>query len=95
MPVVSRSFEHHTGDSTIYLGFTPILRGNTLGNVQGPTTSYPLPPISREDLLLDGTLEYPHAVKALYIYKHSCLLQNSNPVPTTQQSASQTTILDV
>ncbi|GFY21704.1 hypothetical protein TNCV_1168481 [Trichonephila clavipes] len=28
--VVSRSFEHHTGDRTIYLGFTPMLREKTL-----------------------------------------------------------------
>ncbi|GFX97221.1 hypothetical protein TNCV_557111 [Trichonephila clavipes] len=30
-PVVNRSFEHHTGDSTIWLVSTPILRENTLG----------------------------------------------------------------
>ncbi|GFU97393.1 uncharacterized protein TNCV_4742051 [Trichonephila clavipes] len=26
--------------------------------------------------------ECPHAAKALYIYKHPCLLRDSNPVPT-------------
>ncbi|GFX66226.1 hypothetical protein TNCV_342001 [Trichonephila clavipes] len=30
-PVVSRSLEHHTGDRTILLGFTPISREDTLG----------------------------------------------------------------
>ncbi|GFT75480.1 hypothetical protein TNCV_4832921 [Trichonephila clavipes] len=30
----------------------------------------------------------PHAAKALYSYKHPCLLQDSNPFPTAQQSAS-------
>ncbi|GFT53567.1 hypothetical protein TNCV_3325141 [Trichonephila clavipes] len=32
----------------------------------------------------------PYASKTLYIYKHSCLLRNSNPGPATQQSASLT-----
>ncbi|GFV88451.1 hypothetical protein TNCV_1242641 [Trichonephila clavipes] len=41
---------------------------------QGLPTSLPFPPTSREDLRLDGYLKYPLAVKALYIYKHHCLL---------------------
>ncbi|GFS53993.1 uncharacterized protein TNCV_3762061 [Trichonephila clavipes] len=52
----------------------------------------PLPPTTREDLWLDGYLEYPHATKALHIYKHPCLLRDSNPVPTAPQSASLTTL---
>ncbi|GFT26410.1 dynein heavy chain 17, axonemal [Trichonephila clavipes] len=44
--------------------------------------------------LLNGYLEYPHAENAPYIYKHPCLLQDSNPGPTTQQSASLITIPD-
>ncbi|GFY01243.1 nibrin [Trichonephila clavipes] len=55
MSVVSRSFEHHTGDSTIWLSFTPVLREDTWGR-QGPPTSLPLPPTSLEDLQLDGYL---------------------------------------
>ncbi|GFU31714.1 hypothetical protein TNCV_1175961 [Trichonephila clavipes] len=51
---------------------------------QGLPTSLPLPPTSRED----GLLKYPHVEKALYIFKHPCLLQDSNPGPTAQQSAS-------
>ncbi|GFV61311.1 hypothetical protein TNCV_4103691 [Trichonephila clavipes] len=43
-------------------------------------------------LLLNDNLEYPPAEKSLYIYKHPCLLGDSNPGPTTQQSASLTTI---
>ncbi|GFT98299.1 hypothetical protein TNCV_2903961 [Trichonephila clavipes] len=39
---------------------------------QGPPTSLHLPPTTREDLRLDGYLEYPHAAKALYIDKHPC-----------------------
>ncbi|GFX13052.1 hypothetical protein TNCV_2357081 [Trichonephila clavipes] len=34
----------------------------------------------------------PYAAKALYIYKHPCLLRDSNPVPTAPQSLSLTTI---
>ncbi|GFT83477.1 uncharacterized protein TNCV_232391 [Trichonephila clavipes] len=59
---------------------------------QGPHTSLHLPPTIREDLRLDGHLEYLHAAKTLYIYKHSCLLRDSNPVPTAPQLASLTTI---
>ncbi|GFU78247.1 uncharacterized protein TNCV_5008281 [Trichonephila clavipes] len=70
----------------------PQFRKNTLGGGQRPPTS--LPPTSREDLWLDGYLEYPHAVQALYIYKHPCLLRDSSPVPTAQESASLTTIPD-
>ncbi|GFW69435.1 uncharacterized protein TNCV_487841 [Trichonephila clavipes] len=60
------------------------LRNSSRGG-QRPPTSLPLPPTSREDLRLDGHLEYPHATQALYIYKHPCLLRDSNPVPTAQQ----------
>ncbi|GFU53394.1 hypothetical protein TNCV_4421721 [Trichonephila clavipes] len=55
-PVVSRSFEHHTGDSTIWLVSTPILMEDTWGG-QGPPTPLPLLPTTREDLRLDGYLE--------------------------------------
>ncbi|GFU14633.1 cytochrome P450 2J5 [Trichonephila clavipes] len=40
-PVVSRSFEHDTGDSTIWLGSTPILRENTLEVVRGLPPLFP------------------------------------------------------
>ncbi|GFT41906.1 uncharacterized protein TNCV_1667561 [Trichonephila clavipes] len=85
MPVVGRSLERYTSDSTMSLGSTPILRENTLGEGQGPPTSLPLPPTLREDLRLDGYLEYPHAGKALYIYKHTYLFQDLNPGPTAQR----------
>ncbi|GFV47282.1 uncharacterized protein TNCV_4829381 [Trichonephila clavipes] len=78
----------------IWLDSTPIKRENTLGGDQMPPTSLPLPPTSREDMWLDGYLDNPHATQALYIYKHPCLLRDSNPVPTTQQSASLTTMPD-
>ncbi|GFS95113.1 uncharacterized protein TNCV_2704681 [Trichonephila clavipes] len=87
-PVVSLSFEHHAGDSTILLGSTQILRENNLEVVRGLQLSS-RSTTSREDLLLDGYLECPHATKALYIYKHPCLLWDSNPDPTAQQSVMQ------
>ncbi|GFW54034.1 hypothetical protein TNCV_3828421 [Trichonephila clavipes] len=66
---------------------------NTLGVVRG------LPPLSTSTNLTRGLaarqlFRVPHAAKALYIYKHPCLLRDSNPVPTTSQSASLTTIPD-
>ncbi|GFU75248.1 hypothetical protein TNCV_2056911 [Trichonephila clavipes] len=54
-------------------------------------TSLPLPPTSREDLRFVDYLEYPHAAKELYAYKHTCLLRDSKG-PTALQSASLTTI---
>ncbi|GFV73410.1 uncharacterized protein TNCV_3389261 [Trichonephila clavipes] len=68
------------------------LRGRKSHFGQGPPTSLPFPPSSGEDLRLDGYLEYPHTAQALCIYKHACLLWDSNPVPTAPQSASLTTI---
>ncbi|GFW82770.1 hypothetical protein TNCV_3493401 [Trichonephila clavipes] len=35
-PLVSHSFEHHAGGSTIWLGSIPTLRENTLGLVRDP-----------------------------------------------------------
>ncbi|GFV68086.1 hypothetical protein TNCV_1873681 [Trichonephila clavipes] len=49
---------------------------------QRPPTSLRLKPTSREDLRLNGYLEYSHAEKALYICKHPCFLRNWNPGPT-------------
>ncbi|GFV81152.1 uncharacterized protein TNCV_3742131 [Trichonephila clavipes] len=80
-PVVCRRLEYHAGDGTILLSCPPILREHP-GGGQGPPTSLPLPPTTREDLRRDSYLEYPHAAKALYIYKHPCLLRDSNPGPT-------------
>ncbi|GFU76984.1 hypothetical protein TNCV_4521401 [Trichonephila clavipes] len=41
MPVVSLSFKHHSGDSTILLGSTPILRDKNLGVVRGFANLFP------------------------------------------------------
>ncbi|GFT03973.1 uncharacterized protein TNCV_1731191 [Trichonephila clavipes] len=90
-PIVIRSFEHQTGDSTIFLVSNPILRDNTLGS----EASYlsPLPPTSREDLCLDGYCVSMGSCP-IYVYKHPCLLPNLNTDPMTQQSASLITIPD-
>ncbi|GFW63780.1 uncharacterized protein TNCV_3743881 [Trichonephila clavipes] len=72
----------------------PQLRGRTPWGSQVPPTSLPIPLTSREDLWLEGYLEEPHAAKALFIYKHSCLLQDLNPGPTARLSTSLTTIPD-
>ncbi|GFX04185.1 uncharacterized protein TNCV_3973341 [Trichonephila clavipes] len=77
MPVVIFSFEQHTGDSTIWLGSTTILREKFLEGGQEPSTTLPFPLTSLDDSRFDGYLEYPHAAKA--IYKNSCLLRDSNP----------------
>ncbi|GFV74953.1 hypothetical protein TNCV_1041911 [Trichonephila clavipes] len=60
------------------LGFIPNFEEEYPGDSQGPPTSFPLPSTKREDLWLDGYLENRHAPKALYIYKHPCLLRDSN-----------------
>ncbi|GFX51613.1 hypothetical protein TNCV_5013171 [Trichonephila clavipes] len=57
-PVVSLSFEHYAGDSTIWLGSIPIWRENTPRGGQGPPTFLPLPPTLQEDLQFHGYLEY-------------------------------------
>ncbi|GFW51114.1 hypothetical protein TNCV_3593961 [Trichonephila clavipes] len=60
---------------------------------QWPTTSLPLPPTSPENFRFED-LEYPYAAKALYFYKHPCLLWDSHRGLMTQQSVSLTTIAD-
>ncbi|GFY00307.1 hypothetical protein TNCV_4711091 [Trichonephila clavipes] len=61
-----------------FCSVSPQFRGRTPRGGQGPPNSLPVPPTSREDLRLDGYLKYPNAVKALYIYKYTCLLRGSN-----------------
>ncbi|GFW93977.1 hypothetical protein TNCV_4812951 [Trichonephila clavipes] len=61
-----------------FFSVPPQFRGRKPWGWSGPPTYLPLPPITREDLRLDGYLEYSHAAKALNIYKHPCLLRDSN-----------------
>ncbi|GFV26145.1 hypothetical protein TNCV_4887761 [Trichonephila clavipes] len=71
--------------------FHPNFEGEYPGGGQRPSTS-------REDMRLDGNLEYPNATKSLYFYKHPCLLQDSNPglmAPQIQWQYSQGKYLKV
>ncbi|GFS63159.1 hypothetical protein TNCV_1496091 [Trichonephila clavipes] len=47
--------------------FHPNFGEELLAGDQGSPTSLPLPPTSREDLWLDGYLEYPNVAKALHL----------------------------
>ncbi|GFU47445.1 uncharacterized protein TNCV_3338861, partial [Trichonephila clavipes] len=83
--------QHYTGDIVIDLAqFHPNFEEENPGCGQGPLTSLPLPPTSREDLWFDGYLEYPQTAKALYTDKRSCLLGDLNPGAMAKQSASLT-----
>ncbi|GFW75033.1 hypothetical protein TNCV_447411 [Trichonephila clavipes] len=67
---------------TVRFGSIPpqIMREDTLGSGQGGhSTSLSLPPTSRNNFRLDEYLEHPHAAQALFIYKHPCLIRDSNP----------------
>ncbi|GFT19578.1 hypothetical protein TNCV_2534571 [Trichonephila clavipes] len=88
-PVCHHEIHHGKGldvrlSLALALNSIQVTEGDSLGKCQGSPTSHPLPLTSREDLRLDGCLEYPHATKAVYIYKHPCLLRDSNPDPTAQ-----------
>ncbi|GFU13643.1 uncharacterized protein TNCV_938911 [Trichonephila clavipes] len=93
MPVASLSFENHAGEYD-FSRFHSNFNGELPGSYQRPPTSPSLSPNSREDLWLDGYLEYQYIAKALYIYKHPFLLWDSNPGPTAPQAESLTTIPD-
>ncbi|GFV67967.1 transposable element Tcb1 transposase [Trichonephila clavipes] len=99
--VVNLSFEYHAGDRTILLGSSPIFREQpgSLPGCSGRTKSE-VSHLSSPSTKLTKGLEarrlfrVPPVVKALYIYKHPCLLRDSNPGPTAFQLASLTTIPD-
>ncbi|GFU04441.1 hypothetical protein TNCV_1080091 [Trichonephila clavipes] len=67
------------GDGAIWLSLAPVLWMNSWWGRNKPPILCPLPPTSREDLWLDGYLEYPLAAKVLYIYQHPCL-EDLNPM---------------
>ncbi|GFU88132.1 hypothetical protein TNCV_1337011 [Trichonephila clavipes] len=64
-------------------GFNPFFHPNFEGGhpQNWPHAFLSLPPTSREHLRHDGYLECLPATKELYIYKHLCLLRDSNPDP--------------
>ncbi|GFU84396.1 hypothetical protein TNCV_4124001 [Trichonephila clavipes] len=71
---------------TVQFGsFPPQFCGRTLGDGQGPPTTLPLPPTTRENLRLNGYLEYPHSTKALH-------LQTSMSSPGFKPSPYGTTV---
>ncbi|GFY26486.1 hypothetical protein TNCV_2878171 [Trichonephila clavipes] len=74
MTVVRRSFEHHT---SVTVQFGPFFYSNFEGGYIGVIRGIPhLQPTSREDLWPDNYLDYSHAAKTRYIYKHLCLSGN-------------------
>ncbi|GFV21682.1 hypothetical protein TNCV_1834601 [Trichonephila clavipes] len=77
------SFKHHTGDSMIWLGSTPILKEKTLGMVRG--THFSSPNLTT-GLWLVGLVTPCH--RGTIHLQASTLLRDSNSVPTAHQSAS-------
>ncbi|GFW54209.1 glycerol-3-phosphate dehydrogenase, mitochondrial [Trichonephila clavipes] len=82
--VLSRSFEHQLGYSTVWLSSTYNLEEEHPGGDQRPPTSLPLPPTSQEDLRFDGYLKYLPCCKGTIHLP--CLLQDSNPSPKAQKT---------
>ncbi|GFU52965.1 hypothetical protein TNCV_1142571 [Trichonephila clavipes] len=73
--------------------FHPNLEGENPGGGQGPPTSLPLPPTTREDLRLDGYLEYPPAAKGTIHLQTSMSSPGFEPSPygTTVSIANHST----
>ncbi|GFW02440.1 hypothetical protein TNCV_1733551 [Trichonephila clavipes] len=84
---IGLSCVHHTGDSTILLDFTPIVRKNTMG-WSGSPTPHPFRQTAREEFGVGGYLDYYHASKKLYIYKHP-RINNSRIRTQAQRHSSQ------
>ncbi|GFX74527.1 hypothetical protein TNCV_3214141 [Trichonephila clavipes] len=71
--------------------FYPNLEAELSGSSQRPPTYLPFPPIPRDELRLDGYLEYPPTAT---VYKHPHLLRYSNSSPMAQQSVTLITLAD-
>ncbi|GFV96107.1 hypothetical protein TNCV_1870681 [Trichonephila clavipes] len=82
-PVVSSSFEHHTAQCVL-ARFHSNFEEEHLRVVRGlrRLSLFHQP----HERICSSTAIWttPHAAKALYIYKHPCLLRYSNPGPTAQ-----------
>ncbi|GFX93697.1 hypothetical protein TNCV_1588741 [Trichonephila clavipes] len=89
MSVIILSFEHHAGDSAIWLGSTLIWWKSALGTVRDLPPLFPLPPAS---LAAQRLFRVPSCCKG------TIHLQTSMPSlvfePRAWQSASLTTVLD-
>ncbi|GFY27513.1 hypothetical protein TNCV_2071331 [Trichonephila clavipes] len=85
-PVVSRSFEHHAGDSTIWFRSSPIMRENILKMVRA--LSPPLPFHQPHERTCGSTTIWStpkpqwHYTSASQTFKHPCLLRDSKSSPT-------------
>ncbi|GFW43665.1 mariner transposase [Trichonephila clavipes] len=88
------SFEHHAGDSTIWLGSIPISKESTLGGYQGPPTTYTNLTRGLASRLRERLFSFPILYRYYAFMNTHGLLWDSNPRAMTQQSASLTTILD-
>ncbi|GFS83762.1 hypothetical protein TNCV_610961 [Trichonephila clavipes] len=66
----------------IWLSFTPNFEGEHPGGGQGPPTSLPLPSTSRQDLWLDGYLEYPPCRKGTIISQTPMSSHGFKPKPS-------------
>ncbi|GFT90499.1 hypothetical protein TNCV_4491871 [Trichonephila clavipes] len=79
-PVVSRSFEHHTGDRTIWPVFTPILREDTLGwsgasHLSSPSTNLTRGLVARwlfrEPPYREGTMHLQTSMSSGFEHRYS------------------------
>ncbi|GFT06932.1 hypothetical protein TNCV_1415021 [Trichonephila clavipes] len=84
MHVHSCSFEHYGSDSYVLARFHDNFDGEHPGSGQWPPTFLFLFHQPHKTSGSMTNLEYLHAMKALHIYKHPCICQNSNPGPTAQ-----------
>ncbi|GFV42041.1 hypothetical protein TNCV_1569081 [Trichonephila clavipes] len=83
MPVVSRSFEYHTGDRTILLSFTPILKGTPWERESGTFhLSSPSTNLTR-GLVARRLLKVPPCRENTIHLQHPCLLRDSKPRPNS------------
>ncbi|GFX86821.1 hypothetical protein TNCV_3750941 [Trichonephila clavipes] len=62
-PVFSCSLDYQAGERTIWLVFHSNFEREQPEGYHWPPTSLPLPPTLRDDLRLNGYLEYPHSPK--------------------------------
>ncbi|GFU05198.1 hypothetical protein TNCV_575301 [Trichonephila clavipes] len=78
--VVGSSLEQHASDRVRFLArFHPKFKEENPG--EGSGASHISSSSTNFTIGLECYLEYPHAVKALCIYKHPYLLRDSNPGP--------------
>ncbi|GFX56053.1 hypothetical protein TNCV_1953731 [Trichonephila clavipes] len=75
-----KPFRHHTGDSRFWLSSIPILRENTLS--QGLPLLFLFHQPHERTCSSAAIMSTSMTQRALYIFKHPCLLRDSSPDPT-------------